>query len=260
MNKRNIFKNLWVNHEYILLYAKILLKTRVAGSYLGFLWLYIDPLMFMLTYSFVVMVIFKASIKHFNVYVLIGITVWNLFSRTLLMATTSIVRNKSIFQQVYFHKFVYPTIYLISYTYEFFIAMSLIIVMMFVEGIPITWHILETIPVLFTLMLFAYGCSLIIAHFGVYLIDLRNILDFTLRFIFYLSPIMWSFETLKFKFLWILKLNPIQVILGSFRSCILYGKSPVYIYLGSICVLSCILIQIGYYFISRKEDEYARMI
>lgn len=254
MKKRNVLKNLWINHEYIFLYAKILLKTRVAGSYLGFLWLYIDPLMFMLTYSFVVMVIFKASIPNFNVFVLIGITIWNLFSRTLLMATTSITRNKSIFQQVYFHKFVYPTIYLISYTYEFFIAMSLIVVMMFVEKIPVTWHMLETIPVLFTLLIFTYGCSLIIAHFGVYLIDLRNILDFTLRFVFYLSPIMWSFDTLKFDLVWLLKLNPIQFILGSFRSCILYGKNPDYLHLGVICILSCVLIQIGYSLIRDRKS------
>ena len=260
MKKNNILKNLWINHEYILLYSKILLKTRVAGSYLGFLWLYIDPLMFMVIYSFVVTVIFNGNIEHYNVFVLIGITSWNLFSRSLLMATTSIVRNKAIFQQVYFHKFVYPTIYLLSYTYEFLIAMSLIIVMMFVENIPITWHIIEIIPVLFTLFLFTYGCSLIISHFGIYLFDLRNILDFTLRFVFYLTPIMWSFDNLNFKFMELLKLNPIQVILGSFRSCILYGTSPVYTYLFIIGLFSCILIKIGYSLISKKEDEYARMI
>lgn len=260
MKKNNILKNLWINHEYILLYSKILLKTRVAGSYLGFLWLYIDPLMFMLIYSFVVTVIFKGNIENYNLFVLIGITTWNLFSRSLLMATTAIVRNKGIFQQVYFHKFVYPTIYLISYTYEFLIAMSLIAFMMIVEGIPITWHIIEIIPILFTLFLFTYGFCLIISHFGVYLFDLRNILDFTLRFIFYLTPIMWSFENLKFKFIGLLKLNPMQVILGSFRSCILYGKSPVYSYLAVICLFSCVLIKIGYSLISKKEDEYARMI
>lgn len=260
MKKKNIFKNLWLNHEYILYYAKIMLKTRVAGSYLGFLWLFIDPLMFMLIYSFVVMVVFKSRIDHFNVYVLIGVTAWNLFSRTVMNASTSIVRNKAIFEQVYFHKFVYPTILLVSYIYEFLIAMSLILIMLFVEGIPITWHILEFIPVLFTLAVFSYGCGLITAHIGVYLFDLRNILDFTLKFVFYLTPIMWSFETFDSPLVWILKLNPIQVILGSFRSCILYGKSPVYVYLLAIILFSGVLIYIGYNLISKKEDEYARMI
>lgn len=260
MEKKNILQNLWKNREYILYYSKILLKTRVAGSYLGFLWLYIDPLMFMLIYSFVVMVIFRSRIEHFNVFVLIGITAWNLFSRSVMNATTSIVRNKAIFEQVYFHKFVYPTIYLMSFVYEFLIATVLIVVIMIAEGIPVTWHILEIIPVLFTLAMFSYGCSLIVAHFGVYLFDLRNILEFTLRFIFYLTPIMWSFDNINFSLVWLLKLNPIQVILGSFRSCILYGKSPVYAYLGIIILFSCVLIQIGYWLISKKEDEYARMI
>ena len=92
------------------------------------------------------------------------------------------------------------------------------------------------------------------------ILNLRNILDFTLRFIFYLTPIMWSFDNLNFSMMWILKLNPMQVLLGSFRSCILYGKSPVYVYLIIISLFSCILIKIGYSIISKKEDEYARMI
>ncbi len=71
---------------------------------------------------------------------------------------------------------------------------------------------------------------------------------------------MWSFDNVSFSFAWILKLNPMQIIIGSFRSCLLYGKSPVYLYLLGISSLSCIMIQIGYRLISVKEDEYARMI
>ena len=50
------------------------------------------------------------------------------------------------------------------------------------------------------------------------------------------------------------------VIIGSYRSCIFYGKSPVYAYLLAISVLSCVLIEIGYHMISRHEDAYARMM
>lgn len=260
MKKDGIIKNLVKNKDYILYYSGILLKSRVLGSYLGFLWLYLDPLMFMLIYTFVVKVIFRSSIENFNVFVLIGLTAWNLFSRTVMMAATSIVRNKSIFEQVYFHKFVYPTIYLMSYVYEFLIAMSLVLIIMIFSHIPVTWHVLEVFPILFTIMLFTYGCSLIIAHIGVYLFDLRNILDFSLRFLFYFTPIMWSMDTLKFSLLWLLKWNPMAVILGSMRSCLLYGKSPFYPYLLIISLGSCVLIKIGYGLISKYEDEYARMI
>lgn len=260
MKKAGILKNLRKYREYILYYSKIMLKTRVAGSYLGFLWLYIDPMMFMLIYTFVVQVVFRNKMENFHVFVLIGITSWNLFSRSVLMGSTSITRNKGIFEQVYFHKFVYPTVYVMAYLYEFFIAFGLIFVMLVVSGIPLTIHLLEVPLVILTQVLFTYGCTLIVSHIGVFLFDLRNILDFTLRFLFYLSPVMWSFDMVQMKYAWILKLNPMAVIIGSYRSCIFYGKSPVYAYLLAISVLSCVLIEIGYHMISRHEDAYARMM
>lgn len=260
MKKSGIIRNLLKYREYILYYSKILLKTRVAGSYLGFLWLYIDPLMFMLIYTFVVQVVFQSKMENFHVFVLIGLTSWNLFSRSVLMGSTSITRNKGIFEQVYFHKFVYPTVYVLAYLYEFLISFGLIFAIMAVSKIPFTIHLAEVPAVLVTQLLFTYGCTLIVSHIGVYLFDLRNVLDFTLRFLFYFTPIMWSFDKLKIKAAWILKLNPMAVIIGSYRSCIFYGKSPVYSYLLIISVFSCVLIEIGYHLISRHEDTYARMM
>ena len=259
-HKFGILKNLNKNREYILYYARIMLKQRVAGNYLGFLWLFLQPLMFMLIYTFVVTMIFRNNIKNFNIYVLIGLNAWSLIQRTIMTSATAIIRNKALFEQVYFHKFVYPTVYMISYTYEFLIATSLVFIMMAFGGVPFSWHLIEILPILFVCMLFSLGCGLIVAHIGVYLYDLANILEFTLRFIFYLSPIMWSHENLNFPLMWLLRLNPVSVLLGSFRSCILYGKSPVYTYLLILGIFSCILIQIGYRLISKYEDSYARTI
>ena len=260
MKKIGIIKNLRKHHEYILYYAWIMLKQRVAGSYLGFLWLFLQPLMFMIIYSFVVTVIFKSRIQNFNIYVLIGLNTWTLIQRTIMVSATAISRNKAVFEQVYFHKFVYPTVYLVSYAYEFLISTSLVLVLMIFSGVPFTWHLLEILPVLFVCMLFALGCGLIVAHIGVYFFDLSNILEFSLRFIFYLSPIMWSYETLNFNLIWLLRLNPVSVLLGSFRSCVMYGKSPVYLYLFIIGMFSCILIKIGYQLISKYENSYARIM
>lgn len=260
MKKVGIIKNLKIYHEYIFYYAWIILKQRVVGNYLGFLWLLIQPLMFMLIYSFVVIVIFQNTIPNFNIFVLIGLNAWSLISRTIMLSSTAMPRNKHIFEQVYFHKFVYPTIHMISFTYEFIIATSLVFVMMGFAGVPFTWHILEIIPVLFVTMLFALGCGLIVAHVGVYLHDLSNILEFTLRFLFFATPIMWSFDRLEFRLLWVLRLNPAAVLLGAFRDVTLHGTSPPYFQLLLLTAISCMLIKIGYGLISKYEDNYARVI
>lgn len=273
MKKKSLFANLAQYHEYMLYYSKILLKQRVAGSYLGFLWLFLDPLMFMLVYSFVVEFLFNSSIPNFNLHVFIGLTTWKLVSGTLLMSPTTIVRNKGVFQQVYFHKFVYPTIYLLVNIYEFFIANTLILGLMALAGVPFSWHMLEFFPITLVAVLFTWGCSLIISHVGVYFFDLRNILDFSLRFLFYLSPIMWSYGNITklekelftianvhVQAIHILKLNPVSIIIESFRQVLYYGQSPNYLTLAVLALVSCLLISLGYRMMSKREDAYARII
>ncbi|MFI3210946.1 MAG: ABC transporter permease [Peptostreptococcaceae bacterium] len=260
MNKKNIVSNLKHNWDYISYYANILLKHRVAGSYLGVLWLFINPLMFMMIYSFVVQYIFNNRMENFNVFVFIGLTTWNLISRTIMMGPTTIVRNKSIFEQVYFHKFVYPTIYTLVGLYEFLISNTLILLLMLIANIPFTWHLIEFVPITIVVILFTYGITLIVSHIGVYFFDLSNILDFTLKFIFYLSPIMWSYESVNFKYSYLLQLNPISIIVQSYRDILFYEQSPDYIYLLILLIISIILIKIGYKLISKYEDEYGRVI
>ena len=260
MKKDGILKNLKKNREYILYYAWIMLKQRVVDSYLGFLWLLIQPLMFMLIYSFVVIVVFQNPIPNFNIFVLIGINSWSLISRTIMSSSSAISKNKTIIEKVYFHKFVYPTIYMVSFVYEFIITMSLIFAMMAFAGIPFTWYMFGIVPILFVTMLFALGCGLIVAHVGVYLHDLPNILEFTLRFLFFATPIMWSFDRLNFQLVWLLRLNPAAVLIGAFRDVTLNGTSPPYLHLLLVAILSCLLIKIGYGMISKYEDNYARIV
>lgn len=260
--KVGLIKNLMINREYILYYSKVLLTNRVKGSFLGVLWLFLDPLMFMVVYTFVAQVIFGASMPYFPIYVFIGVTSWKVFAGTIQTCTTSIVRNKAIYQQIYFHKSVFPTIQLLVNLYEFFIASSLVLVLMIFFKVPFTWHILEFFLVVPVLALSAYGFSLLTAHIGVYFYDLHNILDFSLRFLFYVTPIFWSINENHplYKYEYLLRINPMYSILESLRNTLLYGKSPNYPALLVVVFFSLIFIKIGYYLISKYEDEYARVI
>jgi ABC-type polysaccharide/polyol phosphate export permease len=263
MGKKNsLIKNLQINREYILYYAKILLTNRVKGSFLGVLWLFLDPFMFMIVYTFVAQIIFGATMPYFPLYVFIGSTSWKVFAGTIQTCTTSIIRNKDIYQQIYFHKSVFPTIQLLVNFFEFMIAISLIVILMIFFGVPFTWHIFEFFLVIPVFLVITYGFALITAHVGVYFYDLHNILDFTLRFLFYMSPIFWSISETHplYKYEMILRINPMYTILESFRNALLYGKSPNYKALLVITVVAIILIFIGNYLISKHEDEYARVI
>jgi ABC-type polysaccharide/polyol phosphate export permease len=56
--------------NYILYATKAELKTEVINSYLGFIWLFLEPLCFMLIYTFIAQVIFGSKgISYFPVFV-----------------------------------------------------------------------------------------------------------------------------------------------------------------------------------------------
>ena len=66
--------------HYIFYAAKSELKSEVANSYLNGLWWILDPLMFMLVYTFVSVVIF-AQQSNISPYLFLGLTVWNFFKK-----------------------------------------------------------------------------------------------------------------------------------------------------------------------------------
>lgn len=58
---KRFFKDLKKYWNYIIYTTKAELKAEIINSYLGFLWLIIEPLCFMLIYTFIAVIVFKSS-------------------------------------------------------------------------------------------------------------------------------------------------------------------------------------------------------
>lgn len=59
------------------------LKSEVASSHLSWLWWILDPILFMLVYWFIFMVIFGQKKEYFHIFVFVGLSMWNLFNKTV---------------------------------------------------------------------------------------------------------------------------------------------------------------------------------
>ena len=71
MRFKNDLQKYWKYTQYA---AKSQLKSEVASSYLNWLWWILDPLLFMLVYTFIALIVFKKSVEYFPVFVFIGLT------------------------------------------------------------------------------------------------------------------------------------------------------------------------------------------
>ena len=73
-------------NPYSMYAAKSELKGEVGSSYLTWMWWILDPVLFMLVYVFITVVVFKSQGEYLPVVVIIGLTVWNFFNKTVMVS------------------------------------------------------------------------------------------------------------------------------------------------------------------------------
>ena len=103
---KRFFNDLKKYKSYILYTAWAELKVEVVSSYLGWIWLILEPLCFMFIYMFIAGVVFKTKVEYFPIFVFIGLTIWNFFNKMVVTSVRLIAANKGIITKVYLPKFI----------------------------------------------------------------------------------------------------------------------------------------------------------
>ncbi|MDD4719138.1 MAG: ABC transporter permease, partial [Bacilli bacterium] len=143
-----------------------------------------------------------------------------------------------------------------------FISFGLVFLLMLINGIPLSLQILNFIPLVILLVLITFGFSSILLHFGVFVEDLTNIISITLKLVFYLSGIFFSISTRvpePYNRI-LLNLNPIALIIDSFRKILLYNKFPNYSVLTIWLVVGIFFSVLGLKTIYKYENSYVKVI
>lgn len=248
--------------KYIIYATKSKLKAEVATSHLNWLWWILDPIFFMLIYTFIVKIVFKTSEPNFPVFVFIGLTVWNFFNKTISTSTREVKKNKNIVAKVYLPKFILLLIIMFVNLFKMFISWGIIIIMMIIFKVPLSLSLLYFIPLLLTTFVVTFGISSIILHFGVFVDDLQNVMNILLKLAFYLSGVFYSIETrVPSPYNSILvKLNPAAFLMSSFRNTILFSTAPNILVMVIWFIIGCVLSIIGISTIYKYENSYAKVI
>ena len=255
---RDLKKYRW----YLLYSAKSELRAEVAGSYLNWLWWILDPLLFMLVYTFVVRVVFTAKEQYFAAFVLIGLTVWNFFNKSVQGSVNVIRKNKSVVSKIYLPKYLLVLTNMMVLAFKMSISFVLIFVLMLILRVPFTWHILHAVPTVLVLIVVTFGISTIFMHFGVFVRDLYNVTVLLLRLVFYMTGVFYSIP-LRVPAPYgaiLLRINPLAFLTESLRGALLYGAAPDYLLLGVWFVIGLALTAIGITTVYRYENSYAKVI
>lgn len=221
---KTLFKELSGNRFLIWSLSKNDFKTKYAGSYLGIVWAFIQPVVTIGVYWFVFQVGFKSNpIKDFPfiLWLITGIVPWFFFSEALTNATNSLVEYNYLVKKVVFKISILPIVKIISslFVHLFFIGFTIILFIGY-DKIP-TIHSIQivyySLCVFLLVLALSYATSAVIIFFK----DLGQIINIILQVGMWMTPILWDVSMIPAQYQWVLKINPMYYIVAGYRDSLI---------------------------------------
>lgn len=234
------------------------LRTRYKGSSLGFLWTFVNPLLMLIVYSMVFSVVMRINMRHYSVFLFIGLLAWNLFAQSVQSSTGVIVRQSSLVNKIYFPREILPLSIVVGGVINYLLSLVVLIPFLIFMGYFPTWQWLYLPIILFFTALLTTGFALLVSALNVYFRDLEHMLSVIMTLWFYLTPIVYPISMLPHRYAQIMKLNPVTDIVLPFQSIFYYGQSPHWKLFMYGCFFSFAVLVFGYkvfHVLSRRFAE-----
>ncbi len=222
MNEKGL--GLLQNRKLIWNLAQNDFKTKYAGSYLGIIWAFIQPVVSIAVYWFVFQVGFRSGAVGdfpFILWLIAGLVPWFFFSEALMTVTTSFLEYSYLVNKVVFKISILPMVKLISALFVHLFFIAFVIFMFCLYGYY---------PDLYTLQIFYYMLCLVVLILGLgyatsaiilFFKDLGQIINIFLQVGMWMTPIMWSIDMIPEQFQFLIKLNPMYYIVQGYRNSLI---------------------------------------
>jgi lipopolysaccharide transport system permease protein len=236
------------------------LKARYRGSFLGFLWTFLNPLLLLGVYALVFNIYLRIRIEHYAGFMFVGLLPWIWFSSSLLEGTLSITAGGSLVTKVLFPGQVLPMVKILANLLNYLLSLPVLFGFLWAMGIMPGWPLLW-LPILIGLhLLFIVGLVLILATINVFFRDVQHILANLLTLWFFLTPILYPLSQVPPPFnKWVL-VNPMAQISLAYQDIFFYNRNPNGQVLLAFLGLSLLLSGIGMFFFERYKETFAEKV
>ena len=245
----------------------ILAKFR--HSVLGFFWLFIPPLCILLIYVYMFSVIFKlkwpdadiTSKWSFGLVIFTGITLYSVFSETVMGSVGLLLSRANIIKRVPFPlELLSPGLAVANFLVMYAVLILIFLVSQGTDGggswLALAYLPLTTLP----LLLLTAGCSWIVSAAGLFYRDLGNLLGIVVLLLFFSAPVFYDSVQIPAQYLWALYMNPLTPVIENTRIIFFKQMGPSWHLLG-LSWLTCLAVfQIGFCMFMRMRRYFADVV
>jgi lipopolysaccharide transport system permease protein len=238
------------------------IKVRYKQSVLGISWAILQPLSMMLIFTIIFSVFAKMPSEGapYALFAYVALLPWTFFSTSLANATSGLVSHTQLVTKVYFPREILPLTYIVAALFDFLIASSVLIALMFYYRVPLTLNALFTIPIILVLTCFATAMALFFSATQVRYRDIGVAIPLLLQLWMFATPVVYPLSAVPAQVRSFYILNPMVGIIENFRQTLLNRASPDFSLLGWSALISLILLVVAYLYFKRLEATMADII
>jgi len=206
-------------------------KLKYRRSFLGILWSILNPLLMMIVMSVVFSFIFRFSIENYALYLILGMTLFNLMAVSTNAGVMSIINAAPLIKKIRVNKLVFPletvVFELVNYALSL-VAVALVIAYQLISGesIPLTLNIFFLPLLLFYMLMFCAGLSLLLSALAVFFRDIIYLWGVVILAWTYATPLFYSVNDLAPWVKDVMNFNPMYHFVNYIREIVLWGTTP----------------------------------
>lgn len=215
------------NRNIISMLAKRDLEARYKGTLLGLVWVFLQPLLFVV----VVYAVFTLGLRAgrgvgmpFSLYLIAGVISWQYFSG-LLSSITGIMQGYSfLIKKINFRLSVLPLVKVYSELIPHIFLIIVAVGLAWFQGYAPSLHTFQFIYYLGAMSILSIGIGWITSSTNLFVSDVSKLVSIIVQFGFWLTPIFWNISRVPEQYQWILRLNPMVYIVEGYRDALVSGQ------------------------------------
>jgi len=233
--------------------------VRYRQTVVGAAWAMIQPLLMMVVFTifFGILARIQSEGLPYAVFVMIGLTIWQVIGKVLNEASLSVVANGGLVKKIYFPRAYFPIASalgsLVDLAWGALALAALLVIYQIVPG----WGLI-LVPVLVAIALAAVlGISMWLAALNVTYRDVAQLLPFITQVWMFTTPILYPSTLIPTEFLPLYWLNPMVLVVDGMRWAIAGTTAPpLQEWIQGIAV-AAFLLGFGYAFFRQREPQFS---
>lgn len=262
-----ILKSLYRNRQVV--YSAVIreVKAKYQGTYMGWVWTILNPIIMLLVYTFVFGVIFQMKWGkqtntqiEFALLLFAGLCVFNLFSETLSRAAESVIRNPNYVKKVVFPLEILPWVGMGVALFNLLVSLVVWMAAFVVFVSFPSWTVVLLPLVILPVLLFAMGLSWFLASVGVYARDVSQVIGLGLTAMMFLSPVFYPIAALPEEYRVLMYLNPLTSTIENVRQVLYWGELIDFYSWSLELVAGAIVAWLGFVWFQKTRKGFADVL